>query len=270
MSHELGIIGAGNMAEAIAGGVIAAGLFQPSQIIAADRSAERLDLFRNNLGIRTTDDNADVAERCRTLLLCVKPQQMANALAEIRPAVANRTLLISIAAGISTRFIEQTIGDDRPIRVIRAMPNTPMLVGAGMVAIAPGSRATDDDLRTARDIFASAAAVTEVTEDKMDAVTAVSGSGPAYLFYLAEQMIRAGMELGLPADQARELASRTLMGASKMLTASADEPAELRRKVTSPGGTTAAAISRLDAGEWPRITVEAVKAAALRSAELGQ
>lgn len=270
MSYELGIIGAGNMAEAIARGVIDAGIFAPSQLLAADRAANRLDLFRNELGIRTTDDNATVAERCQTILLCVKPQQMADALAEIRPAVTPQTLLISIAAGISTQFIENALGNDRPARVIRAMPNTPMLVGAGMVAITGGSRAAAADIHAARRIFEAAAVVIEVTEGQLDAVTAVSGSGPAYLFFLAEQMIQAGIELGLAADQARQLASQTLLGASKMLAASSDQPAELRRKVTSPGGTTEAAISRLESDGWPRITVQAVKAAAQRSAELGR
>lgn len=270
MSYELGIIGAGNMAEAIVRGVIGAGLYQPSQLLAADRSPQRQDLFRNELGIRTTDDNADVAERCRILLLCVKPQQMAEVLAEIRPVVDEKKLLISIAAGISSRFIEQTLGTDKSVRVIRTMPNTPMLLGVGMVAMAGGSHATAEDIKTARSIFEAAAVVAEVNEDQMDAVTAVSGSGPAYVFYLAEQMIRAGEELGLSQEQARQLVSQTLLGASRMLAESADEPAELRRKVTSPGGTTEAAINHLTAGKWPEITVNAVKAAALRSAELGR
>lgn len=270
MTYELGIIGAGNMAEAIVRGVIASGLFQPSQIFAADPTPARLDLFRNELGVRTSDENAEVAERSRVLLLSVKPQQMKAALEQIKPAVSERTLLISIAAGISSRLIEQTIGEDRRPRVIRSMPNTPMLVGAGMVAISAGRWATQEDLAAARGIFEAAAAVVEVPEDRMDAVTAVSGSGPAYVFFLVEQMIAAGVELGLTSEQATQLATQTALGAAKMLAAGTDTAQELRRKVTSPKGTTEAAITHLQANNWPTITTEAIRAAARRSAELGQ
>jgi len=270
MAYELGFIGAGNMAEAIARGVIGAGVFQPSQVLAADPSAERLDLFRNELGIRTTDDNAAVAERCRIVLLCVKPQQMADVLQQIRPAANPQALFISIAAGISSRFFEEALDASRQPRVIRVMPNTPMLVGAGMVAAAAGRWATADDLAAARQIFQSAADVMELDESLMDAVTAVSGSGPAYFFFLVEQMIQAGVKLGLSADQARQLASQTALGAARMLTSSRDTPDELRRKVTSPGGTTQAAITHLQENHWPQITVEAILAAAKRSAELGK
>src|SRR5690606_13812840 len=149
------------------------------------------------LGIRTTDDNAEVADRCKVLLLSTKPQTMADALRQIAPAIHAQTLVISIAAGISSTFIEQHLAAERHIRVIRSMPNTPMLVGAGMVAISPGRHATPDDLQTARRIFESAAQVVELDEEQMDAVTALSGSGPAYVFFLAEQMIAAGVEAGL-------------------------------------------------------------------------
>ena len=149
------------------------------------------------------------------------------------------------------------------------MPNTPMLVGEGMVAIARGANATVEDASTAGTIFQAAATVIEVDEDKIDAVTAVSGSGPAYVFYLVEQMIRAGIELGLTPGQAHTLATRTALGAARMLTTSDESPAALRRKVTSPGGTTHAAISHMDDHQWARVTVEAVKAAERRGKELG-
>lgn len=269
MNYELGIIGAGNMAEAIVRGVIASGLLQPSQVFAADPTPARLDLFRNELGVRTSDDNAEVAERSRTVLLSVKPQQMEAALEQLKPAIGARTLLVSIAAGISTRFIEQALDEARRPRVIRVMPNTPMLVGAGMAALSGGRWATDADLAAARSIFQAAATVIEVPEDRMDAVTAVSGSGPAYVFFLVEQMIAAGIDLGLTPGQATQLASQTALGAAKMLTSSPDTAAELRRKVTSPNGTTEAAISHLQANNWPTITTDAIRSAARRSAELG-
>src|SRR5690606_6608841 len=147
---------------------------------------------------------------------------------------------------------------DRKPQVVRAMPNTPMLVGAGVVALSPGQWATSANIHTARDIFQSAGVVIEATEAQMDAVTAVSGSGPAYLFYLVEQMIQAGEQLGLSPAQARQLAAQTALGAAKMLSHSPDDPADLRRKVTSPGGTTEAAIGHLQQAEWPKITVQAI------------
>ena len=268
MAYELGIIGAGNMAEAIVRGVTARGLLKPDQILAADVSPERLALFQNQLGVAHAANNAAVAAQSKAILLSVKPQQMQAALDEMKRSLSPQTLIISIAAGISSSFIERACDDNQPWRVIRTMPNTPMLVGEGMVAISRGRHATDADLAYARRIFESAATVIEVLEDKIDAVTAVSGSGPAYFFFLVEQMVRAGIELGLTAAQAHTLATRTALGAAKMLTSSSDAPAELRRKVTSPNGTTHAAITLMESKNWPQITIDAIKAAAQRSREL--
>jgi pyrroline-5-carboxylate reductase len=269
MAYALGILGAGNMAEAIARGVTSRGLFSPDQIIAADVSEDRRKLFTNELKIRAVEDNLDVARQSRTILLSVKPQQMATALAGIGEVLSPDALIVSIAAGISTTFIEKHLGGTSRWRVIRTMPNTPILVGEGMVAMAPGAHATGEDLAQARQIFESAAKVIEVNEDQLDAVTAVSGSGPAYFFYLVEQMIHAGIEIGLSPEHAKQLASQTAVGAAKMLATPTDSPQELRRKVTSPGGTTQAAIEHLDAHAVGPAIVDAIKAAAKRSKELG-
>lgn len=270
MQYELGIIGAGNMAEAIVRGVIAAKVFSAGQIIASDVSPARRDLFSAQLRVKAVEDNAEVGRRSRILLLSVKPQQMAAALAKLGEVTDSQTLIISIAAGISSGFIEKHLGGGKSWRIIRSMPNTPMLVGEGMVAIAAGRHARAEDMLRARSIFESAATVVEATEDKIDAVTAVSGSGPAYFFYLVEQMIAAGVELGLTPEQSHLLATRTALGAAKMLTTSADAPRELRRKVTSPGGTTQAAITCFEShGVGPAI-IEGVKAAEKRGKELGQ
>jgi pyrroline-5-carboxylate reductase len=204
------------------------------------------------------------------VLLSVKPQQMAEMLAGLGGAMRPDCLVISIAAGISTGYIERHLGGGRAWRVVRTMPTTPMLVGEGMAALAPGKHATPADLADARRLFESAASVVEVTEDKLDAVTALSGSGPAYVFYLVEHMIRAGVELGLTPEQARQLATRTALGASKMLATSADSPEELRRKVTSPGGTTQAAITHMEKSGVGPAVVAAIKAAEHRSRELGR
>jgi pyrroline-5-carboxylate reductase len=267
---ELGIIGAGNMAEAIARGLLAAKRFTADQIIVADVSPQRRDVFQSQLKVTAIEDNRAVAAQSRRLLLSVKPQQMGSVLAGLAGAMNAQSLIISIAAAVTTRFIENSLGESTAWRVVRAMPNTPMLLGAGAAAICPGKHATAADLADTRAIFESAAVVIETTEDKMDAVTALSGSGPAYFFYLTEQLVKAGIELGLPPEDARLLAARTALGAARMLCESNDSAAELRRKVTSPGGTTEAAVARLDAAGWAAAMVEAVKAATKRSGELSR
>ncbi|MDB5173957.1 MAG: proC [Phycisphaerales bacterium] len=270
MTYELGIIGAGNMAEAIARGVIRAGLFGPGQIIASDVSPQRRELFDQELKVRAVEENAEVARQSKVLLLSVKPQQMQAALAGIGAVADADTLVISIAAGIGSHYIEQHLGAGRAWRVIRTMPNTPMLVGEGMVGLARGAQATAQDVAIARRIFESAATVIEVAEEKIDAVTALSGSGPAYFFYLVENMVKAGVAMGLTPEQSHQLATRTALGAAKMLTTSADSPQELRRKVTSPGGTTHAAITHLDGQNVGPAIVDAVLAAERRGKELGR
>jgi len=268
VTYELAIIGAGNMAEAIARGLITGKVLTPQQMIAADVSSERRDLFTNKLFIKAVESPAEAASEASTILLSVKPQNMKDVLNDLRPVIDDDALVISIAAGISSRFIEENLAPKR-CRVIRTMPNTPMLVGEGMAAIAAGSRATQRDLDHARRLFAPAAAVIDVTEDKLDAVTALSGSGPAYFFFLVEQMIRAGVEMGLTEKEAHILATKTALGAAKMLTISTDSPQELRRKVTSPKGTTYAAITHMEQHDWPQVVVNALKAAQRRGRELG-
>ena len=269
MTYELGIIGAGNMAEAIVRGVLSAKLLLSHQIIAADPSPQRREVFQTQLGITATDDNAAVGCHCRTLFLSVKPQQMAGVLGGLGKVLNPETLIISIAAGISSGFIEKHLGGQNPWRVIRTMPNTPMLIGEGMVAMAAGHNARPEDMHLARSLFDVCAQVMELPEDKIDAVTAISGSGPAYFFFLVEQMVQAGVELGLTAEQAHTLATRTALGAARMLTASPDSPAELRRKVTSPNGTTQAAIETMQSRDVPASIIAAVHRAAQRSRELG-
>ena len=284
------------MAEAIAAGVIRGKLLKPEQIIAADVSAERRLVFEAQLGIATTDAPADAVKDADVVLLSVKPQQMGSLLDSVAATLLPSQLIVSIAAGISTRFIESRLdaarqantggqmlhessaGDpeaSREIagsgswRIIRTMPNTPMLRGAGMVALARGAHATPTDAERATAFFATAAKVIEVAEDKLDAVTAVSGSGPAYFFLLVEQMIRAGEALGLTLAEARTLSIQTAVGAAKMLAESADSPEELRRKVTSPNGTTHAAITLMQERGADVAMADAVQAAARRSRELG-
>jgi pyrroline-5-carboxylate reductase len=269
MPTELAILGAGVMAEAIARGIVAGQKLQPSQIIAADISAQRRELFNFALKIRAVESAGEAVNGAGIVLLSVKPYQMEQVLREIWASLPENPLIISIAAGISTHFIQRALGG-KPRRIIRAMPNTPMLVGAGMVAIAPGSGASDDDLATARRLFESSAKVIELSEDKIDAVTAISGSGPAYFFFLTEQMIRAGIEMGLTPEEAHTLAIQTAVGAAKIMSESPGSPADQRRIVTTPHGTTHAAIAHMESNNWPQITIDALKAAQRRSKELGK
>jgi len=270
MAFELAIVGAGVMAEAIARGIISAGTIQPDKIIAVDISPQRREYFENQLHIKTAEAAVDAARGAKIVLLCVKPFQMEQVLRDLMPGIDEKSLLISIAAGISSGFIEKTLAGGKRWRVIRAMPNTPMLVGRGMVAIAAGTNAKKDDLTAARKLFESSAKVIEVPEDKINAVTAVSGSGPAYFFFLTEQLIQAGIELGLTPDDARTLAIETAVGAAKMMSESSDSPADHRKRVTTPNGTTHAAISWMEQKDWNQITRDAIKAAAKRSDEMGK
>ena len=269
MGHELAIIGAGNMAEAIARSVIASGVIAKESIVAADVSANRREVFAKQIGVRAVEKNEEAARGAKMILLSVKPQHMKDVLGGIAGVLAEDVLIVSIAAGISSGFIEKNLGAGKPWRVIRAMPNTPMLMGKGMVALARGRQASAADLASARKIFEAGATVLELDESKMDAVTAMSGSGPAYFFYLVEQMIKAGLSLGLSESEALVLASRTCIGAAAMLEGSSDSPQELRKKVTSPGGTTQAAIELMESEQLDQILVAAIRRAAERSRELG-
>jgi pyrroline-5-carboxylate reductase len=268
MTYDLGVIGAGNMAEAIVRGVLRSGQLSAGKIIASNPTLRRRELFQTELSIRAVEDNREVARNSAVVMLCVKPQKCEAVLQEISDVTAPTTLIISIMAGISSSFIETTLGGSR--RVVRTMPNTPILVGQGMVAIAPGRHAITEDLTSTRRLFETAASVIEVREDQIDAVTAVSGSGPAYFFFLVEQMIAAGIKLGLSAEQARTLAGKTALGAATMLTTSSDSPQALRRKVTSPNGTTHAAITSMESNGFPKMIADALQACVDRSKELRQ
>lgn len=267
----LGFIGAGNMAEAIARGVLRAGIYQAGELLAADPSAERRRMFSGELGIRAEVDSGIVAANSNVVLLAVKPQMMTAALEQIGPRLAPDTLIITIAAAITAGFIERAVGGEKhPTRVVRVMPNTPMLVGAGMTALAKGRHATEEDLALAERIFGAGSRTVRTTEDKIDIVTALSGSGPAYVFYLVEAMAAGGVKLGLSEADATLMARQTIIGAARLLEESKDAPGELRRKVTSPGGTTQAAIAAFEAGHFFELTAQAMAAAEKRAKELSK
>ena len=269
VTDTLAIIGAGNMAEALVRAILRAGLMRAEQLVAADVSAQRRELFERELRVRAVELAADAVRGAGVVLLSTKPQQMPQVLREIATVVRDEALVISIAAGVSIASIESGLAP-KHCRVIRTMPNTPILVGAGAVAIAPGTRATAVDLKLARRLFEPAAVVIDLTEDKLDAVTALSGSGPAYFFYLVEAMTRAGVETGLSLEESRALAVQTAVGSGKMLESADVDVSELRRRVTSPGGTTEAALSHMQRSGLDRIVIDAIRAARDRGRELGR
>ena len=264
MQYQLGIIGCGNMAQAIASGAIKQGVIDAKQVIASDPSPEHRAVFEG-WGCVTCEDNGSVAQQAQQILLAVKPQIFPR----VAPQLINPPdgqVLISIMAGLSSEKIASLIGG--PCRVVRVMPNTPALVGAGMAGIALGQGAEQGDDDLAKRLFDAVGEVIELDEPMIDAINAISGSGPAYLFYLAEAMEAAAKELGL-GEHARQIVAQTLMGSGKLLAESKEDPAELRRKVTSPGGTTLAASNHMDSRQVQPAIVEAIHAAFERAKELG-
>ena len=266
-SGTIGFIGAGNMAEAMARGLLKAGV-DPRKIVASDPDETRRKLFVETLGVTAVAENSQVAERAEVLVLAVKPQVVAAVMKALARNLEEKHLVISIVAGISASFLES--GAPIKLRVVRAMPNTPMLVGMGMVALAAGKHASGRDLELAKAIFSAAAKVLIVDESKMNAVTAVSGSGPAYFFYFIEALRDAGLKEGLEEEDALTLAVATAEGAARLLAESKKPPEELRRMVTSPNGTTHAAITTMESLHVKQNIIRGVRAAAARSKELGK
>ncbi len=265
-NKTLAFIGAGNMGEALIRGLLSTKTVGPSQITAADVRPERCEFFTKHFGIATTADNVTAAEFADVIVLAVKPQQMSPVLADLKPVMSSAKLIISIAAGVTIARIERELGGN--VRVVRVMPNTPAFVGAGAAALAKGTHATQEDVSMAERILGAVGLTVRVDEKLMDAVTALSGSGPAYVFYVTEAMIKAGVTAGLDEGLARKLAIQTVFGAAKLLLESGERPESLRRKVTSPGGTTEAALRVMDERKLMETFVEAVKTAKKRSHEL--
>lgn len=264
----IGFIGGGNMAQALIAGVLKAGLFEPASVRVSDVRAERLAELRDKYGIQTSEDNTQIVREAAIVILSVKPQMMGQVLEGVAGQFQQGALVISIAAGITTSFIRQKIGS---VQVIRVMPNTPALVGQGASGLY-AANASKESTEAALKIFGAIGKAALVdNEDLINAVTAVSGSGPAYFFMLMEEMIRAGVELGLDETTACDLVLQTAKGAALLAeTASAggESPAQLRKKVTSPNGTTEAAIKSFKARGFDPMVLEALTAARNRGREL--
>jgi pyrroline-5-carboxylate reductase len=254
------------MGETLLSGLIRAG--QPTtELLVGEKRPERVAELEERYDVSVVS-NLDATKRADTIALVVKPQDMGSLLDEIGPAVRPGQLVVSLAAGITTAFLESKL--PAGVAVVRVMPNTPALVDEGMAAIAPGSHCDDDHLAIAESLLGSTGRVLRVPEKQMDAVTAISGTGPAYVFFVVESMIEAGVHLGLPRATATELVVQTLVGSAKMLRETGTHPVVLREQVTSPGGTTAAALRELEIHKVRAAFLAAMEAARDRSAQLAE
>lgn len=264
----IGFIGAGNMATSLIGGMLQ-NSFKPGQLMASDRSSEQLQQLSRQFGIHTTTDNAQLARDCDVLVLAVKPQVMQAVCRELPQPRKPGQLVISIAAGVTCASLAQWLGADTPL--VRCMPNTPALRGQGVSGLYAVDRVSAEQRKLTENVLnAVGISLWLEQEAQIDAVTAVSGSGPAYFFYLMEAMTTAGEQLGLPREVAERLTLFTAMGAADMAVHSDVDPAELRRRVTSPNGTTEQAINSFTRDDLPGMVARAMQAAAERSAELSR
>jgi len=268
LGKTIAFLGAGNMAEALVKGLLRAGVASPQEIVCTDRRAERGPELIQRYGVRFGQDNAAAAREAGIVLLSVKPQAMNKLLVEIAPALDASKLVISIAAGVPIAAIERKVGHG--VRIVRTMPNTPALVGAGATALAAGEHATDADLAQARALFDAVGKTVVVDEPLLDAVTGLSGSGPAYIFLIIEALSDAGVKVGLARAQAQELAAQTVLGSAKLLLETGEHPGRLKDQVTSPGGTAIAGLHTLEAGGLRTTLMNAVEAATRRAHELGK
>jgi pyrroline-5-carboxylate reductase len=263
---KIAIIGGGKMGSIIARGLIARKIISAKDITVTDIDASRLELLKSQMGIKVSGKNAETVKDTDILILAVKPQNMGQTLQEIASVVNKSKMIISIAAGITAAFVEGYLA--KGIRVVRVMPNTPALAGAGATAVARGTHATPADVKLARAIFDAVGITVEVDEKLMDAVTGLSGSGPAYCFLIIEALADAGVQMGLPRELSLQLTAQTMLGSASLYLQEGKHPAQLKDMVTSPGGTTAAGLQALEEGKIRATLISAVEAATRRSQEL--
>ncbi len=267
-NRTVALLGGGKMAEALIGGLIRSGGRTPEEIMVTCRRDERARELAGKYGVVATLDNPEAARWAGTLVLMAKPQDLDVLLSQIRADVTPQHLVVSFAAGIRTSFVEKRLPDEVP--VVRVMSNVPVMVDEAMSVVAAGRMATDEHLGTAEELLGYVGKVLRLKESHLDAVTATSGSGPAYFFLLAEAMIEACILLGLSRDVATELIVQTMLGSAKMLRDTGKHPVELREMVTSPGGTTIEAIRRLEEAGVRAAFLNAIDAANRRSEQLAQ
>jgi len=268
LTQKIGFVGAGQMARALAAGFVKAGLIEPSQVFTSDVARAAVEALQQAVpGARALPTNAALASEVDVLVLAVKPQQIPAVLAELRPALKPKHLVISIAAGIRLAALAQGLGEQ--VRLVRVMPNTPCLVGESASGFCLGSTATAADGTLVAELLAAVGRAFAVDEKLLDAVTGLSGSGPAFVYLVIEALSDGGVRMGLPRDVALALAAQTVLGAAEMVLQTGDHPAVLKDRVTSPGGTTIAGLQALEAGGLRAALMAAVEAATRRSIELG-
>ena len=268
LDKTIGFLGAGNMAEALIRGLVQDGVVTPERIIASGPRGDRLAELAGAYRIETTTDNAALAKQAEILVLSVKPQILERVLREVASAIPPGALVVSVAAGIDTATIESHLPSGA--RVVRAMPNMPALVCAGATAISRGRHATDADLVEAKTIFDAVGLTIVLDESQLDAVTGLSGSGPAYIFLILEALADAGVKVGLSRRNAQRLAAQTVMGSAKLLLDTDEHPGKLKDMVTSPGGTAIAGLHTLEEGGLRTTLINAVETATKRARELGR
>ena len=266
--QRVGFLGAGNMGEALIKGVLAANLVPADAVHITDVRLDRLRELDRQYGVQIAADNKALVQAVDIVVLAVKPQIMSTVLKEIAPVVTRRKLLISIAAGVATATIRAALGKDA--RLIRVMPNTPALVLEGVTAIAKADGLEPGDLDTAGELFSAVGRVVTLGEDAMDAVTGLSGSGPAYVAVVVESLADGGVKMGLDRSTAMTLATQTVLGAARLLLETGMHPGALKDMVSSPGGTSITGIAALEEGGVRNTFIKAVERATLRSRELGR
>lgn len=267
VSHKIACIGAGQMAEAFIGGLLAAKITEPADVWATDPSEPRRDLIKQRFGIRVGSDNHEAVRWADTVLLAVKPQMLGPVLTDLSSSLSGR-LIVSIAAGMTIQYVSDRLSAGA--RVVRVMPNAPAMVREGMSVLAFGTTVTDADKHAVRTMFESVGRVAVVDEPLMDAVTGLSGSGPAYIFMAIEALADGGVKMGLPRAVAELLAAQTAVGAARTVLETGEHPGRLKDRVASPGGTTIAGLHQLEQGGVRASLIAAVRAATERARELGQ
>lgn len=271
-SKKIGFIGGGNMAEALVKGLLSASFIEAKSLMVADVCPVRQEWLRQEYHIKTTDDSCELAKKCDVILLAVKPQVMKEVLESIADCVDDKKLVISIAAGIPIKTISKGLNPDgkKKLGLVRTMPNTPALVHEGVTALAANDHVTAAELKVAHRIFEAVGKTVDVSEAALDAVTGLSGSGPAYIFMIIEALSDAGVKMGLSRDVANILTLQTVLGSAKLAMESGKHPGELKDQVTSPGGTTISGLQALEEGALRTTLMNAVEAATQRSIVLGQ
>ncbi|MDL4840911.1 pyrroline-5-carboxylate reductase [Aquibacillus rhizosphaerae] len=269
MFQKIAFIGAGSMAEAIISGMIQKDYCKPEQIVVTNKSNQnRLKYLQDKYKITISQDKEQVMKGAEIIVLTMKPADIVNGINDIKPYLKEEQLIISVLAGISTDFIAKQTGKD--IAVIRAMPNTSAMIGQSATAITPGVFTSKEQLGKAKSLLKAIGMTTIVNEDDMHAITALAGSGPAFYYYMVEAMEIAAEEAGISEETAKALITQTFVGVAEMLKVTDNHPAELRKKITSPGGTTQAGLEILEQSNFQRVIVESIKAATERSNQLGK